>query len=46
LAGGVAIMPANMNHFAWTKQLTIVQISGMGPFDVKYVKPADDPRKQ
>jgi quercetin dioxygenase-like cupin family protein len=45
-AGGVVIMPANMNHFAWTKQPTVVQISGMGPFDVKYVNPEDDPRKQ
>ena len=44
--GGVAIMPANMNHYAWTKQATIIQISGTGPFDVKYVNPADDPRNQ
>jgi anti-sigma factor ChrR (cupin superfamily) len=45
-AGSVSIMPANMHHFAWTKQATIVQISSTGPFDVNYVNPADDPRKQ
>lgn len=45
-AGSVSVMPANMHHFAWTKQATIVQISSTGPFDVNYVNPADDPRKQ
>jgi hypothetical protein len=46
LPGSVSIMPAKMHHFAWTKQETVVQISSTGPFDVNYVNPADDPRKQ
>ena len=29
-----------------TDQETVVQINGMGPFDVTYVNPDDDPRRQ
>jgi hypothetical protein len=45
-AGGVAIMQPNMNHFAWTKEETILQVHGVGPWAVNYVNPADDPRKK
>ena len=45
-AGSFGIMPAKMNHFAWTKGETIVQIHGMGPWGINYVNPADDPRKK
>ena len=45
-AGGVAIMQSKMNHFAWTKEETIVQVHGVGPWAVNYVNPADDPRKK
>jgi hypothetical protein len=45
-AGGVAIMQPKTSHFAWTKDETIVQVHGMGPWGVTYVNPADDPRKQ
>jgi hypothetical protein len=45
-AGGVAIMQAKMNHFAWTKEETILQVHGVGPWAVNYVNPADDPRKK
>jgi len=44
-AGGIAIMPAGTKHFAWTSEETIVQLSGVGPWDITYVNPADDPRK-
>ena len=37
-------LPAGMPHFAWAEGETIVQINGVGPFDVKYVDPRDDPR--
>lgn len=37
-------LPAAMPHFAWADGETIVQINGVGPFDVKYVNPKDDPR--
>jgi quercetin dioxygenase-like cupin family protein len=44
-AGGFALMPAHMNHFAYTatKETTIV-LYGQGPVEFKYVNPADDPR--
>ena len=45
-AGAIAIMQPKTNHFAWTKDETIVQVHGMGPWGVTYVNPADDPRKQ
>lgn len=45
-AGGIAIMQPKTTHFAWTKEETIVQVHGMGPWGVTYVNPADDPRKQ
>jgi quercetin dioxygenase-like cupin family protein len=43
--GGFALMPANMNHFAYTasKETTIV-LYGQGPVEFKYVNPSDDPR--
>ena len=45
-AGSVAIMQPKTNHFAWTKEETIVQVHGVGPWTVNYVNPADDPRKK
>jgi hypothetical protein len=45
-AGGVAIMQPKMNHFAWTKEETILQVHGAGPWAVNYVDAADDPRKK
>lgn len=44
--GGMAIMQPGTNHFAWTKEETIVQLHGVGPWAVNYVNPADDPRKK
>jgi quercetin dioxygenase-like cupin family protein len=44
-AGGFAVMPAGMEHFAWCKSECVVQIHSMGPFEVKYVNPTDDPRQ-
>ena len=45
-AGSIAIMQPKTNHFAWTKEETIVQVHGVGPWAVNYVNPADDPRKK
>jgi quercetin dioxygenase-like cupin family protein len=43
--GGFALMPANMNHFAYTttKETTII-LYEQGPAELKYVNHADDPR--
>ena len=43
--GGFALMPANMNHFAYTSvEETMIILYGQGPVEFKYVNPADDPR--
>jgi quercetin dioxygenase-like cupin family protein len=42
-AGGYGVAPANMHHFAWTKDGAVVQINLIGPFAITYVNPADDP---
>jgi len=44
-AGGYAMMPAEMRHYAKAKTPTIVQVHGTGPFVLNYVNPADDPSK-
>jgi quercetin dioxygenase-like cupin family protein len=44
-AGGYAMMPAEMRHYAKAKTATIVQVHGTGPFVLNYVNPADDPSK-
>jgi hypothetical protein len=34
-------MPKEMRHFAMSKGESIVQVHGMGPFQVNWVNPAD-----
>jgi quercetin dioxygenase-like cupin family protein len=43
--GGYALLPAEMHHYAWTKDGATVQVHGTGPFVLNYVNPADDPSK-
>jgi anti-sigma factor ChrR (cupin superfamily) len=45
-AGSMAIMQPKTTHFAWTKEETMMQVHGVGPWAVNYVNPADDPRKK
>jgi quercetin dioxygenase-like cupin family protein len=45
-AGSTVVAPANVNHFAMTKQPTTIEISAMGPLAINYVNPADDPSKK
>ena len=45
-AGGYALLPKNMNHYAMAKGETIIQLYSMGPFAITYVNPADDPRNK
>jgi quercetin dioxygenase-like cupin family protein len=44
--GSFSIVPAKANHFAFTKEETVIQVHGIGPWSITYVNPADDPRKQ
>jgi len=44
--GSYALLPARTNHFAFFKEETIIQLNNMGPWDITYANPADDPRKK
>ncbi len=45
-AGSYMRMPKGMRHFAHAKGETILQVQGVGPFDMNYVNAADDPRNK
>jgi hypothetical protein len=45
-AGSFVRMPKEMRHFAWVKGETIIQVHGIGPFEINYVNPSDDPRRR
>jgi len=45
-AGSYVKMPRKMNHYVRAKGETILQLTAMGPFEVTYVNPQDDPRKK
>ena len=45
-AGAFATMPAKMHHAAKFSGDTEVEVTGMGPFQIIYVNPADDPSKK
>jgi hypothetical protein len=45
VAGAFHFLPGKMHHGAQAKEETIVQIDGMGPFDIHYLNPADNPTK-
>ena len=45
-AGGYALMPADMRHYAMATTATTVQVHGQGPFALTYVNAADDPSKR
>lgn len=42
--GGFAALPADMVHYAVAVSKTVIQVHGVGPFEIKYVDPKDDPR--
>jgi len=44
-AGGYAAMPRRSHHWASASSPFVIQIQAMGPFDIHYVNPADDPMK-
>jgi quercetin dioxygenase-like cupin family protein len=42
---GFITAPANMAHFASARGMTEVQVHAIGPFQMTYVHPSDDPTK-
>jgi hypothetical protein len=45
-AGAFGYWAAGMKHFVWGEGETVVQLHGMGPWSIKYLKEADDPRNK
>jgi quercetin dioxygenase-like cupin family protein len=43
--GSLAIMPAGTPMFGYTKEETVIQVHGVGPWGLTYLNPADDPRR-
>jgi quercetin dioxygenase-like cupin family protein len=43
-AGTYAFWPAGMKHTAWFQGETVIQLHGIGPWQINYLNPADDPR--
>ncbi|MGQ0545664.1 MAG: cupin domain-containing protein [Betaproteobacteria bacterium] len=43
--GGVAIMPPGAPMFGYTREETVIQLHGTGPWGIRYLDPADDPRR-
>ena len=41
--GGFHFLPGKAHHAAEATEETIVQVDGMGPFDIHYLNPADNP---
>jgi uncharacterized RmlC-like cupin family protein len=44
-AGSFVSMPAKMHHYAFSTKESVVEVSAMGPFQIDYVDPKDDPSK-
>ena len=45
-AGTYGHWPAGMKHFVKAKGETVLQFHGTGPWSIRYVNPADDPRSR
>lgn len=45
-AGSFFAFPPGMVHYAYADGETVVQLNSIGPWDIHYVDPADDPRQQ
>jgi mannose-6-phosphate isomerase-like protein (cupin superfamily) len=42
--GSFAYLEPTVHHYAMAKGETVIQLHGTGPWEIKYVNPADDPR--
>jgi len=44
-AGGFGYLAPQMHHFFWANGETVIQLHGMGPWQLYYLNSDDDPRK-
>lgn len=44
-AGSYTSMPPGMRHYAFAEGETVVQLTTVGPWEINYVNPSDDPRQ-
>lgn len=44
-AGASFTLPSGHAHYLWNEEETIVLLTATGPWNIKYINPADDPRK-
>ena len=45
MAGSYVLLPARAPHYNIVRGETILQFHGIGPYDIQYVHPADDPTR-
>jgi mannose-6-phosphate isomerase-like protein (cupin superfamily) len=45
-AGSFIVMPVGTSHFVETKEETVIQVHGVGPWGIKYANPEDEPSKK
>jgi hypothetical protein len=43
--GGFGYLAPQMHHFFWAEGETVIQLHGMGPWQLYYLNPDDDPRR-
>jgi quercetin dioxygenase-like cupin family protein len=44
--GSYTSMPPGMRHFAMAEGETVVQLTSVGPWEINYINPEDDPRNK
>ena len=45
-AGSYTSMPPGMHHFAIAEGETVIELTSVGPWEIHYIDPADDPRQE
>ena len=45
-AGSFVVVPAGHARFEWVREQTVIQTEAIGPFDITYIDPRDDPRRR
>ena len=44
--GGFMAMPPGTAHFVYVDEDTVIQLNSVGPWEIHYINPADDPRQK